>query len=103
IACLVFSIAKRRDLAQFDAVRGYVISQRNEDSRYPEYARYYVAQALYQVDEETWRDWNRSLVRQLRSAQAADGSFSGEYGQHVSTSLNLLALALNFRFLPIYE
>ena len=33
----------------------------------------------------------------------ADGSFSGDFGPQVATSLSLLALALNYRFLPIYE
>ena len=34
---------------------------------------------------------------------AQDGSFQGDHGVTVSTALNLLAIAVNFRFLPIYE
>ena len=32
-----------------------------------------------------------------------DGSFKGQFGPAVSTSLSMLAIALNYRFLPIYE
>ena len=46
---------------------------------------------------------NKLLVRQLKTAQNADGSIKGQFGPTVSTSLSLLALALNYRFLPIYE
>ena len=66
-------------------------------------ARYYQAQALFQGDVASWEKWNKLLVRQLKQIQAADGSFRGQQGSSVSTSLSLLALAVNFRFLPIYE
>ena len=35
--------------------------------------------------------------------EAADGSFKSQFGPTVGTSFSLLALALNYRFLPIYE
>ncbi|GIW99106.1 MAG: squalene--hopene cyclase [Pirellulaceae bacterium] len=103
IACLVFSIAQRKDLPQYSATRHYVISNMNEESHYVEYARYYQAQALFQADVAAWERWNRRLVRQLKALQNADGSFSGQFGNATSTSLNLLALAVNYRFLPVYE
>ncbi|MBX3421671.1 MAG: squalene--hopene cyclase [Pirellulaceae bacterium] len=103
IACLVLSIAKRKDLQQYKATQDYIIKNMDEQSHYVEYARYYLAQALFQADFETWEKWNQSLVRQLKSIQNADGSFSGQFGKATTTSLNLLSLALNFRFLPIYE
>ncbi len=103
IACLVFSIARRKDLKQFEAAKKYLETNTNEQSSYEEYARYYEAQALFQADLETWEKWNRSLVRQLKNSQADDGSFSGQFGKSTSTAMNLLALALNYRFLPIYE
>jgi hypothetical protein len=43
------------------------------------------------------------LYQQLKPLQQSDGSFQGQFGPAVATSLNSLALALNFRFLPIYE
>lgn len=103
IACLVYAIAKRKDLKQFEAAKKYVVTNMNEQSHYEEYARYYEAQALFQADLDAWEKWNRGLVRQLKGSQNDDGSFPGQFGGATSTSLNLLALALNYRFLPIYE
>jgi hypothetical protein len=104
IGSLVYSIARRKDLPQYKATIDY-LKQRPEQppNGYREYASYYEAQALFQGDLPTWEKWNKSLVRQLKQQQQADGSFTGDFGQHVATSLSLLALALNYRFLPIYE
>jgi hypothetical protein len=105
IATLVFSVARRKDLKQFKATLDYLkqrIDQQPQQA-WPEYARYYEAQALFQGDVTAWEKWNKLLVRQLKQVQAPDGSFRGQLGSSVSTSLSLLALAVNFRFLPIYE
>ena len=81
------------------------LQQMDVDSAGPwvEYARYYQAQALFQGDIEAWQKWNKMLVRQLKASQAADGSFPSQLGTQIGTSLSLLALAVNYRFLPIYE
>ena len=105
IASLVYSVARRRDLPQQKATTAY-LAQRIENStanHYAEYTRYYQAQALFQGDVDAWEKWNKLLVRQLKQSQNSDGSFQGQFGQTAGTALNLLALALNFRFLPIYE
>lgn len=103
IACLVYSIAGRKDLDAYEATKSYVISNMDERSHYVEYARYYEAQALFQADIEAWEKWNRGIIRTLKSTQRDDGSFNGQFGNSVATSLNLLSIALNYRFLPIYE
>jgi hypothetical protein len=104
IGTLVYSLARRKDLKEFDATLGY-LKQRLEQvpAGWVEYGRYYQAQALFQGDVESWEKWNKLLIRQLRQAQKGDGSFSGQNGPAISTSMSLLALALNYRFLPIYE
>lgn len=104
IGTLVYAVARRKDMAEFQATLGY-LTERLETTpgSYREYTRYYQAQALFQGDVEAWNRWNRSLVRDLKSTQSEDGSFAGQFGPAVDTSLSLLALALNFRFLPIYE
>lgn len=105
IATLVYSVSRRKDLKQFKASLDYLkqrIEQIGQQS-WPEYARYYEAQALFQGDVVAWEKWNKLLVRQLKQAQAPNGGFRGQLGESISTSLSLLALALNFRFLPIYE
>ena len=105
IATLVFSVARRKDLKQFKASLDYLKQRVDQvpQQAWPEYARYYEAQALFQGDLAAWEKWNKLLVRQLKQAQAPDGSFRGQLGAAVSTSLSLLALAVNYRFLPIYE
>jgi hypothetical protein len=106
IATLVYSVARRKDLPQYKATLGY-LTQKLENpasnSHYAEYARYYQAQALFQGDVQAWEKWNNLLVKQLKATQAADGSIKSQLGTTVGTSLSLLALALNYKFLPIYE
>lgn len=103
IVCLVYAIARRKDLPQYAATESYLRKNLNERTGWIEYAWYYQSQALFQADVELWEKWNESLVRKLKSRQSPDGSFSGDLGAANSTSMSLLALALNFRFLPIYE
>ncbi|MDB5349868.1 MAG: hypothetical protein JWN86_1115 [Planctomycetota bacterium] len=104
IGTLVHALARRKDLANYKASLGY-LTQRLETpaQSYPEYTRYYQSQALFQGDVVAWEKWNKQLIRQLKVIQAADGSFPGQFGPGVGTSMSLLALALNYRFLPIYE
>ena len=105
IATLVYAVARRKDLPEYKAALGY-LKQRIEQQggqMYLEYARYYQAQALFQGDIDAWEKWNKLLVRQLKQTQKPDGSFQGQFGPTLSTSMSLLALALNYRFLPIYE
>ncbi|MCA9140703.1 MAG: terpene cyclase/mutase family protein [Planctomycetales bacterium] len=103
IANLVFSIARRKELKAFQTTSRYIISNRDAETTWPEYARYYQAQALFQSDVEIWAQWNDRLIQKLKRAQKPDGSFDGGLGVTNSTSMSLLALAVNFRFLPIYE
>jgi hypothetical protein len=107
IATLVFSVARRKDLKQYKATIEYLRQRADQPGSgqqgWVEYGRYYEAQALFQGDVAAWDRWNRLLVRQMKQAQQADGSFRGQLGSSVGTSLSLLALAVNFRFLPIYE
>jgi hypothetical protein len=105
IGSLVYSLAHRKDLPQYKTTLAY-LTQRLEQpagGSYPEYTRYYEAQALFQGDVEAWEKWNRLLVRELKQNQQADGGFNGQFGRTIGTSMALLSLALNYRFLPIYE
>ncbi len=106
IATLVYSIARRKDLPQYHQSLKYLTDRLSGGSSGHggvEYQRYYQAQALYQGDFTAWKNWNAELIRQLRLIQQPDGSFQGAYGPEVTTSLSLLSLAVNYRFLPIYE
>jgi hypothetical protein len=73
------------------------------DRTYPFYFEYYMSQALFHADEAVWKDWNNRNIRYIGTIQSADGSFVGNHGQAFSTAGALLSLALNYRYLPIYE
>ncbi|QDV64814.1 hypothetical protein Mal65_39780 [Crateriforma conspicua] len=107
IAALVYAVARRKDLPQYKQTLEYLKSRLVSGGRAGlgsvEYQNYYQAQALFQGDEESWKKWNQKLIDTLKTRQQPDGSFDGSYGKSVSTCLSLLALALNYRFLPIYE
>jgi hypothetical protein len=106
IAALVYAIARRKDLPQYKATVDYLkerLEQTSTNDHYREYTLYYQAQALFQGDVEAWEKWNKLLVRDLKAKQQPDGSFEGQFGKQLGTSMSLLALALNYRFLPIYE
>jgi hypothetical protein len=71
----------------------------HQEGHYKEYFRYYMAQSLFQGDYDAWVKWNIATVRSLSESQGEDGGFGDAY----QTGMSLLAVALNYRFLPIYE
>jgi hypothetical protein len=101
ISALVGAISKTKETEQYKAcVQRMLENLEQRETSYPEYNRYYMAQALFQGDYAAWQKWNGAKVRELRELQKADGAIgNGAYG----TGMSLLALALNYRFLPIYE
>jgi hypothetical protein len=104
IATLVFAVGKKTDWEQFRATSRYITSQLGHHERpYPFYFRYYMSQALFQADVEAWAQWKQDNARTLRDLQQEDGSFASSYGPAYGTAMALLSLALDFRFLPIYE
>lgn len=103
ISALVGAVSKTRQTEEYKACLKRLLDSlehRESSTYYAEYFRYYMAQALFQGDYEAWQKWNAAKVRELHELQRDDGSFTGgAYG----TGMSLLALALNYRFLPIYE
>ena len=67
------------------------------------YSLYYTAQAMFRSTEKDWNKWNLENVRQLQAKQSENGSWNGNYGNTFATSAALLSMALNYRYLPIYE
>lgn len=105
IATLVYSIGKRKDWKEYEATLGYISSRlEHQESGYPFYFRYYMSQALFQGDFEAWTKWKQENIRALKAQQMDDGSFQGGHGgPQYATAMALLSLALDYRFLPIYE
>jgi prenyltransferase beta subunit len=104
IGVLCLALAKETDAKGFQSSVEYL--RKNLDYRdryYPYYFEYYMSQALFHADDAAWRDWNARNIRYLSTIQAPDGSFPGNQGPSFNTAGALLSLALNYRFLPIYE
>lgn len=104
IGVLCSSLAKETD------TKGYKVSleylKKNLDYReryYPYYYEYYMSQALFHADDEAWREWNARNIRYLGTIQNREGAFPGNQGASFNTAGALLSLALNYRYLPIYE
>ena len=104
IATLIYSVGKKREWDEFGATLKYISENlEHVEQSHPNYFRYYMAQALFQGNFEAWQKWNGEIIRQLKNEQQNDGSFVGTQGPEYGTAMSLLALALNYRFLPIYE
>lgn len=104
ISTLVLSIGHRKDAPQYEGLTRQIKgSIEYPGNSYPYYFRYYMAQALFQADFDSWKKWNRLTMRQLKDQQGDDGSFKSGHGDAYGTAMSMLALALNYRFLPIYE
>jgi hypothetical protein len=101
VASLVGAVSKSKGTDEYKASLNRLLDnlEYHESGNYAEYFRYYMAQALFQGDYNAWQKWNAGKVRELHDIQKDDGSFGGAY----ETGMSLLALALNYRFLPIYE
>jgi len=104
IGVLCESLAKNKTDKGYKASTNYLTKKLNHRERhYTYYFEYYMAQALFHSNEKAWREWDALNVRFLSAVQSPDGSFPGRHGTTFSTSGALLSLALNYRFLPIYE
>jgi len=105
IGVAVYSYARKRENPVFAKA---FKSLKETDSRsvsgsYPFYYEYYASQAYFQSDVTLWQAWNDHRVRQLIDTQNEDGSWDAGMGSGISTAFGLLSIALNYRYLPIYE
>ena len=104
IGSLCMSLAKERESKSFKLSTEFLKGHLDYRERtYPFYFEYYMSQALFQADQELWRQWNAKNIEYLSISQGADGSWPGNQGATFNTAAALLSLALNYRFLPIYE
>jgi hypothetical protein len=104
IGSLCYSLAKMKEAKGFDKSLSYLTKNiEYRDPHYTYYFEYYMSQALFQADEETWKLWNSQNIRLLAATQQQNGSWLGNRGPAYSTASALLSLALNYRYLPIYE
>ncbi|NOY75823.1 MAG: terpene cyclase/mutase family protein [Kiritimatiellaeota bacterium] len=106
IGALVFSLAGRKKTNAYKRAIEYITQRQNmmQTGNYYYYYLYYGAQAFFHAPKrELWERWNATNIKALNMLQGSDGAWSGSYGNSFSTSAALLSLALNYRYLPIYE
>ena len=75
------------------------------------YGIYYTSQAMFQLGENYWRGYREKLHELLlrTSAPMANGAWQGHAGDDIAqgpsycTAMAILALTVEYRFLPIYQ
>jgi hypothetical protein len=107
IGVVVYSLGDQNNSDAYKKAFKYLDSRVAEGevpSNYYFYYLYYAAQAFFHnANPEKWKKWNEMNIQNLKRLQADNGSWNGNLGIVFSTSAALLSLALNYRFLPIYE
>ncbi|MDA1272983.1 MAG: terpene cyclase/mutase family protein [Verrucomicrobia bacterium] len=102
IGCLILALAKEKSSKAFQVAAEY-LKDAPAESSYFHYYLYYASQAFFHTSPEVWTVWNSKNIQKLRSTQNPDGSWDGQFGPTFATAASLLSLALNYRYLPIYE
>lgn len=104
IGVAAFAYARKKESATFvKALKALKTGDDGSGGGYPFYYDYYAAQAFFQADFKAWQAWNEKQVRRLSELQNDDGSWDAGLGPGTCTALALLSVALNYRYLPIYE
>jgi hypothetical protein len=73
------------------------------------YGIYYCSQAMFQLGDNYWNSYRAILHEQLFTSQANNGSWIGkvsddvQFGSAYCTAMAILALTVEYRFLPIYQ
>ena len=104
IGMLVYTLARQKDSPVYKKASGFLKANLGPNPAYPFYHEYYAAQATFHHDDVLWQVWNTANIKQMLRQQDSNGGWlSGNFGPCYSTSAALLSLALNYRYLPIYE
>jgi len=103
IGATVFALARLKQSVEFRSAMRYLRGTARSGQMDTFYCLYYAAQAYFHESPEGWDAWNAGNIRALSEIQASDGSWQGDEGPAFCTATALLSLALNFRYLPIYE
>jgi hypothetical protein len=103
IGSLAFSLYNDYSSEESKKAFAYIRKNRDASGSYVYYHFYYIAQALFQGDMREWREWNAKTIRLFKATQQKNGSWNGSRGATFSTASSLLAMALNYRLMPIYE
>lgn len=107
---LALEICGEHELPEAVAGAEYLVKHPPKwSSDYFFYEVYYAPQALFQVGDKYFQDYYPKLVKLLLEHQERDGSWlSGNGndragGRNYCTAMAVLALAVEYRYLPIYQ
>ncbi len=104
IGSLILSLAKDTNTdAYSNSIDFLKKNSQFGDQGHKYYSLYYTSQAIFRASPTMWNSWNYQNFKSLQSTQTENGSWNGNYGNTFATSAALLSLALNYRYLPIYE
>ncbi len=67
------------------------------------YGVYYCSQAMFQLGGNYWAAYKPQLHKVLLSRAQGNGAWVGNHGASYSTAMAVLALTVEYRFLPIYQ
>ena len=82
----------------------YKTEMDNQQFRY--YGMYYASQGLFQIGGENWKEFSEWMYSIWVPRQRADGSWPGAGGEQnpvYTTSMIILAFAVPYRQLPVYQ
>lgn len=90
---------------------GYLIRKENLPSLHQQhfsYSIYYGSQAAFQLGGNYWSIFRPAMHKVLLGNQSSDGSWNGGFsdrgiGPSYATAMAVLALAVEYRYLPIYQ
>lgn len=103
IGALVFILAKQKSSNPCKAAVRFLQTATFNEAHYFHYYLYYASQVYFHLAGDAWEQFNKLNIQLLRTSQKPDGSWDGSQGPSFSTACSLLSLALNYRYLPIYE
>lgn len=101
IGTLVAALAKNKSSKLFTGGAKWLRDNKQANENNYFYYLYYIAQANFQSDMTAWREWNATNTKQLMSVQSTNGGWENQ--SPFTTAMALLSMALNYRYLPIYE
>lgn len=103
IGALMLALTQHNRGAAYKSALRFVEQTWLNAGQHQYYYLYYASQALFHGDMQMWRKWNAENLARLTTSQSGDGRWNGSEGDVFCTSAALLSLALNYRYLPIYE
>jgi len=103
IGALILALTDHNRNAAYASALRYVEQVWLVPDQHPYYYLYYASQALFHGNMQLWNKWNVENLARLAASQGPDGRWTGSEGDVFCTSAALLSLALNYRYLPIYE